>query len=270
LRTTADVEALITADGSEDEPENDGFGETLHEVGELEGSDGTLPESEGIEAERKDAGNHAAEESDENGDGSQQGNRHKRRDHTGSDEFAARVGAHGAHGVDLFSDDHRAEFRGDTGRAAASNKEAGDGRAKFADERERNDIAGERGLAKAYELGPRLENHDGTDKETGEKNDGERADTDVVHLIESVLNIARLAGEIGEGAVREFGIVLDSEDGLFGNVLQYLHDRRSVGSDSVLMGNLKRCLSHLVLVVSSEESVTGDARSVKSIATRCR
>jgi hypothetical protein len=38
----------------------------------------------------------------------------------------------------------------------------------------------------------------------------------------------------------------------------------------VLMGNLKRCLSHLVLVVSSEESVTGDTRSVKSIATRCR
>jgi hypothetical protein len=125
-------------------------------------------------------------------------------------------------------------------------------------------------LAEAYELGAGLENHDGTDKETGEKNDGERADADVVHLIESVLNIAGLGGEIGEGAVGELGVVLDSEDSLFGNVLQYIHDRRSVGSDSVLMGNLKRCLSHLVLVVSSEESVTGDTRSVKSIATRCR
>jgi curli biogenesis system outer membrane secretion channel CsgG len=27
---------------------------------------------------------------------------------------------------------------------------------------------------------------------------------------------------------------------VFGNVLQYSHDRRSVGSDGVLMGNLQR------------------------------
>ena len=253
MGTAADAEALIAADGSKDKPEDDGFGETLHEVGKLESRNGALPESEGIEAERKNAGNHSAEESDENRNGGEQWDGHERGNYAWSDEFAAGVSTHGAHGVDLFGDQHGAEFGGDTGRAAAGNKKAGDGRAEFADESEGDDVAGERGLAEAFELGAGLQNHHGTDEEAGEQHNGERADTDVVHLIEDVLNIAGPDAEISEGTEGKFGIVLDFEDGLFGNVLQYIHDGRSVGSDSVLMGNLKRCLSHLVLVVSSEE-----------------
>ncbi len=266
LRTTADVEALVATDGSEDETEDDGLGETLHDVGKLEDFDGALPKGEGIQAKREDAGDHAAEESDEDGDGGEKRDGDERGENAGSDEFAAWVRAHSAHGVNLFGDEHGAEFGGNAGGAASGDKETGDGRAKLADESDGNDVACKRGLAKAFELSAGLQNHDGADKEAGEKNDGKRANTDVVHLVEGVLTIAWFGSQVGKSVEGEFGVVLNLEDSVFGNVLQYIHDGRGVGSVGVLMGNRKGCLSHLVLVGSSEESVTGENRSVKGIS----
>ena len=117
----------------------------------------------------------------------------------GEIQFAAGVGAHGAHGVDLLGDQHGAEFGGDAGGAAAGDEQAGDGRAEFADEREGNDIAGEGNLAEALKLRAGLQHHDRADEKSGEKDDGKRADADVVHLVESVLAVAGRSEEIGEG-----------------------------------------------------------------------
>src|SRR6202051_3534338 len=43
LGATADVEPFVTANGGEDETVNHGLGETLHQVGEVEGLDGAGP-----------------------------------------------------------------------------------------------------------------------------------------------------------------------------------------------------------------------------------
>jgi hypothetical protein len=83
-----------------------------------------------------------------------------------------------------------------------------------------------------------LENHDGTDEETGEEDDRKRANADVVHLIESVLDVARAPGEVGDGVVGENGVVLNFEDVGFGEVLKDLHDGGDFGSAHGLRCNL--------------------------------
>ncbi len=76
------------------------------------------------------------------------------------------------------------------------------------------------GLAEAHELRAGLEHHDCADEEAGHEYDGERADADVVHLIENVLKIARAGGEIGERLAGELKIILDVEDEALGGVGQ--------------------------------------------------
>jgi hypothetical protein len=79
-----------------------------------------------------------------------------------------------------------------------------------------------------------LENHDRADEKAGEEDDGEGADADVVHLIESVLDVARAGGEVGDGVERENGIVLDFEDVGLGEVLKDLQDGGDFGSAGIL------------------------------------
>ena len=117
----------------------------------------------------------------------------------GSYELAAGVGAHGAHGVDLFGDEHGAQFRGDAGGAAAGDENACERGAEFTDERDGHDVTGEGGLAETRELRAGLQHHDRADKKSGQQHDGQGADADVVHLIEGVLEIARAGGEIFYG-----------------------------------------------------------------------
>jgi hypothetical protein len=47
LGATADVESFVAANGREDETVNHGLGETLHQVGEVEGLDGASPKFNG-------------------------------------------------------------------------------------------------------------------------------------------------------------------------------------------------------------------------------
>jgi len=99
-----------------------------------------------------------------------------------------------------------------------------------------------------------LENHDGADEKTGEEDDGERADADVVHLIESVLDVAWAAGEVGDGLEGEFGIVLDFEDVGLGEVLKDLDDRGDFGSADFLRCSLEWSVSHEFLAKGSKKA----------------
>jgi hypothetical protein len=69
-------------------------------------------------------------------------------------------------------------------------------------------------------LRSRLQHHDGADEEAGHEDDGERADADVVHLIEDILKITRAGGEIGERLAGELEVILDVEDEALGGVGQ--------------------------------------------------
>jgi len=44
-----------------------------------------------------------------------------------------------------------------------------------------------------------LQHHDDADEETRQEDDGQRADADVVHLVEEVLQVMRATKKIGEG-----------------------------------------------------------------------
>src|SRR5882762_8822744 len=165
LSAASDIESLITTDGGEDEGEDDGLGEALHDIGKFEDFDGAFPEGGGVDAQRQNAGDHAADETDEDGDGGEERKGDEGGENAGSDKFAAGVGAHGAHGVDLFGDEHGAEFGGDAAGVATGDEYSCDGGAQFTDERERNDIAGQAGLAEADKLRAGLQHHDGADEE---------------------------------------------------------------------------------------------------------
>jgi len=254
LGPPSDIQALIASHRGNDEGKDDSFGETLHDVGEFENFDGAFPEGGGIDAQRENTGDHASEEADKHGDGGEKRKGDEGGEHAGSDELAAGVGAHGAHGVNLFRDLHGAEFGSNAGGAAAGDKEAGDGGAEFADEREGDDVAGEGGLAETLELGARLENHDRADEKTGEEDDGERADANVVHLLKGVLNVAGAGGEVGDGVIREFRVVLDFEDAGFGQVLKDLHDGGHIGDAHVLRCSLDWRVSHEFLWKASKEA----------------
>src|SRR5258707_3862731 len=254
LSAASDIESLITTDGGEDEGEDDGLGEALHDVGKFEDFDGAFPEGGGVDAQRQNAGDHAADETDEDRDGGEERKGDEGSENAGSDEFAAGVGAHGAHGVHLFGDEHGAEFGGDAGGAAASDEEAGDGGAEFANEGEGDDVSGEGGLAEAFELRAGLENHDRADEKAGEEDDGEGADADVVHLIESVLDVARAGGEVGDGVETENGIVLDLEDVGLGEVLKDLQDGGDFGSAGILRCSLEWSVSHELLWIASKKA----------------
>ncbi len=99
-----------------------------------------------------------------------------------------------------------------------------------------------------------LENHDRADEKAGEEDDGERADADVVHLIESVLDVARAGGEVGDGVERENGIVLDFEDVGLCEVLKDLHDGGDFGSAGILRCSLEWSVSHEFLWIASKKA----------------
>ena len=212
LRAAAHGEAFVTADGGEDETESERFHEALHEVAEFERVNGTSPKLDGTEAQRKNGRGAAAEKADKIGEAGEERLHENGGEDARRDEFAAGVGAHGAHGVDLLGDEHGAEFGGDARSAAAGDEDAGEGGAEFADESDGDDVAGERRLAEARELRAGLQNHDDADEKAGEKDDGERADADVVHLIEKILEVVRAAKKIGEGLGGEVGIGLNVGD----------------------------------------------------------
>jgi hypothetical protein len=264
LRAATDIQTLVAADGGEDESENNRFHKALHDIGEFENFDGPFPEGGGIDAQGENAGDHAAKEPDKDGNGGEKRKGDQGGEDAGSDEFAAGVGAHGAHGVDLLGDEHGAEFGGDARGAAAGDQKTGDRGAEFANEGEADDVSGEGGLAEAYELGARLEDHDRANEKPGKEDDGERANADVVHLLKGVLNVAGAASEIGDGVVGENGVVLDFEDASFGKVLKDLHDGGDFRSAGFRGSRLNWSVSHEFLWVCFEESVTGEGASVKA------
>ena len=66
-------------------------------------------------------------------------------------QFLGRVGAQGAHGIDLFGHDHRAQFAGHAGGVPPSHHQPGDERSEFGHHAERNELADERDPAESLQ-----------------------------------------------------------------------------------------------------------------------
>ena len=103
-------------------------------------------------------------------------------------------------------------------------------------------------MTEAGKLRASLQDHNDADEESGEQDDGKRADADVVHLVEKILKIVRAADEVGEGTSGEDGIVLHVGDELHRAIGEHVENRDFVFPSRLLPGDLKRRLCHLSLV----------------------
>ena len=124
LRAATNGEALVTTDSSEDEAEGERLHQPLHEIAEFERVDGARPKFDGAEAKGKNGSSATAEQADEIGEASEERLHENGSEDARRNKFSARVGAHGAHGVDLFGDEHGAELGSDARGAAARHEDA--------------------------------------------------------------------------------------------------------------------------------------------------
>src|SRR5882724_3306256 len=99
-------EALVAADGGENESEDERLHHALHDVRELEDFDGAGPEFDNVEAEGEHGRDATSDQPDEIHQSAEEGRHRDAGENTRRDQFAVRVGAHGAHGVDLLGDLH--------------------------------------------------------------------------------------------------------------------------------------------------------------------
>src|SRR5262249_31948317 len=134
------------------------------------------PKFDWAEAQRENGGSATAEKTDEVSEASEERLHESGCENARRDEFAAGGGAHSAHGVNLFRDQHGTKFGGNTGSATACYEDSAERGAEFANESNGDNVTGESGLAETRELRTGLQNHDDADEKSGEKNDGERAD----------------------------------------------------------------------------------------------
>ncbi len=92
------------------------------------------------------------------------------RDQTCRDQFFDRIGAHGAHGVDLFGYLHRSEFGGNTGSDAPGYHQRSKHRSQFTYHRQCDNHANVDFGAEACNLVAGLQRQHHARKETGQQN----------------------------------------------------------------------------------------------------
>ena len=107
------------------------------------------------------------------------------------DELAHGVDAESAHGVNLFGDDHGAEFAGHGGGVAAGDHDAGEHGAELANHGDGDETAGDGGGAESGERGGGLQGEHAAGEEAREQNDGDGAETDDVGLDEEIRPVDR-------------------------------------------------------------------------------
>jgi hypothetical protein len=132
----------------------------------------------------------SAEGADRVGDDGQEKEHEDGREDARADQLAHRVGAQGAHGVELFGDPHGAELRGHAGGVAAGDHQAGEYRSELLDHGKADQLTGDGGSAKLRQGRGRLQGENAPGEETGEEDNGQRADTDAVGLGNEVGQIA--------------------------------------------------------------------------------
>jgi hypothetical protein len=244
LGAAFDAQALMAADGRDDEAEDERLEEADDDVTELEGVDGAGPELSGGNVECELCDGESADEAGADAESGQDRHDEDGGDEARSHEFADGVDAEGADGVDLIGDDHRSEFGGHGGGVAAGDEECGEDGAEFAEESERDGVGGEGGFAEAAKLAGSVEDDDASDAGERDENDAERADADDVHLFDQVGKITIGGERAFDRAEDEEEIVLNDECSLFEVVLDAGADGK--GIHRAFLRFVRRVMGHPV------------------------
>lgn len=209
LSSALGVHAEVAANAGDDESEEEWFGESLDDVCVVEGSVGVVEVGGWVEAEEGDADHGSTGDTDGVGEDGEEEEHEDGCDEARGDQFADGVGAEGSHGVNLLGDLHGADLGGHSGGVSAGDHEAGQDGAEFLDHGECDEIAGHADGAKLLQGGGGLEGKNAAGEESGEDDDRQGTEADVIHLGVDVGPVARLGEEIGEGVSREDGVILD-------------------------------------------------------------
>ena len=210
-----DAEALVAADGGDDEAEDERLDESNDEVAELKRVDGACPELSGGDVESGGGDGESAEQAGADPQGGEDRHHQDGGDQARRHEFADGVDAEGADGVDLIGDDHGAELGGHGGGVASGDEQRGEDGAEFTEKSERDGVCGEGSFAEAAKLARGIEDDDAPDAGERNENDAKRSYADDVHLLDEVGEIA-IGGEGAfNGAEDEEEVVLNGECAFF-------------------------------------------------------
>ena len=131
-----------------------------------------------VEAQHRDGDEGAAGDAYCIGDDSEKKEHKDSADEAGRDELTDGVRAEGAHGVDLFGDFHRTQFRGHAGSVTAGDHKASQYGAKFLDHGERDERAGHADGAKLSKRRSGLQGKYAAGEKSGEDDDRQGPDAD--------------------------------------------------------------------------------------------
>jgi hypothetical protein len=190
------VHAEVAADGRDDEAGEERLGEALRNAGVGEGAVRAVEVGGEVQAQHGDANQSATGDPDCVRDDGKEEEHENGGDEPRRDKLADRVGAQGAHGIDLLGDLHRAELGCHAGCVSAGDHEAGEHGTKLLDHRERDQAAGHADCAEGLERAGGLECEHATGEKSGENDDWHGADADGVHLGEDVVPVVRAGKDV--------------------------------------------------------------------------
>src|SRR5262245_7505107 len=124
-------------------------------------------------------------------DDRQRGRHRHQRDDAWRDQFFNRVGAEGAHGVDLLADEHGAEFRRDARPDAARQHQTGQHRPEFADQTGRHELARNVLHAEFLKRVAGVERQHGPGEESRQQYDRQAAVAQRIHLPDHLAHVVR-------------------------------------------------------------------------------
>src|SRR5208283_2571459 len=129
------------------------------------------------------------------------------------------VYAQGAHGVNLFGDDHGTQLAGDRGCIAAGDHDSSKDGAKLADHGDADELSGDGGGAEGRKSGRGLKGKHAPGKEPRQDDNRNRTEADNVGLNEEIGPVDGGAEEIEQRLPDKQGVLLDREHDLFGGTV---------------------------------------------------
>src|ERR1017187_8962944 len=206
------LHAEVAADGGDDETGEEGLGESLHDGAVDQAAGGVVQVGVGVEAEQVDGHQGPAGDAKSVRDDGEEEEHEDGGHDARSDQLANRIGAQGAHGVELLGNLHGADLRSHAGGVAAGDHEASEDGAEFLDHGERDQRASHGDGAELGQRGGRLEREDASGEEAGEDDDGHGTDADGVHLGEDIGPVVGRGKDVRDGRANQNGVLLHGCD----------------------------------------------------------
>lgn len=207
-------ESFVAGNQGDGGAEEDGLDDAFEDLPVVDAAGGELPVGAFGNSEGFDGDQPAADDPEEVAVDGQQGREQHAGDEARHDQNADGVGAHDAHGVELFGDVHGAQLGGERAADASGEHDGGQHRANLLDHGDVDDAAEAVFLADGLELRVAFDGQHHADERPGDAYNGDGHGADFIHLREDLAEVLRAhprGSHAAEGAGDEDAEV--AEDG---------------------------------------------------------